>query len=228
VTDTEALPASGSGATRLDASPLKGVVRVRNERELTALIGEPVPRVRDKVRTHLHELDVAWLQASPLCLLGTSGPDGRCDVSPKGDPAGSLAYVLGPTTIALAERPGNRRADGYRNILGNPHVGTVFLVPGRGDTLRINGTAQLVSAAPFFDSMIVKGKRPLLALVIDVEEVFYHCAKAFLRSELWDPATWRPDSVPRRAEIAKVVDADERSLAELIAYYGPDYAKQLY
>lgn len=218
MTDTEPLSAVG----------LDDAVRVRDESELTALIGEPVPRVRDKVRTHLHELDVAWLRASPFCLVATSGRDGRCDVSPKGDPPGSLAHVLAPTTIALAERPGNRRADGYRNILQNPHVGTVYFVPGRGDTLRVNGSAQLVSAAPFFDSMQVKGKQPLLALVIEIEEVFYHCAKAFLRSELWDPATWRPESVPRRAEIAKVVDADERSLAELIAYYGPDYGRQLY
>jgi PPOX class probable FMN-dependent enzyme len=222
VTDTEALPAAGMDTV------LAGAVPVRDEDELTALIGEPLPRVRDKVRTHLHELDVAWLRASPFCLVATSGVDGRCDVSPKGDPPGSLAYVLGPTTIALAERPGNRRADGYRNILRNPHVGTVFFLPGRGDTLRVNGRAHLVSAAPFFDSMQVKGKRPLLALVVEIEEVFYHCAKAFLRSELWDPSTWRPEAVPSRAEIAKVVDADERSLAELIAYYGPDYGKQLY
>ena len=222
MTDTEALPAAR------DAAALDGAVVVRDESELTALIGEPVPRVRDKVRTHLHELDIAWLRASPFCLVATSDVAGRCDVSPKGDPPGSLAYVLGPTTIALAERPGNRRADGYRNILQNPHVGSVFFVPGRGDTLRVNGRAQLVSAAPFFDSMQVKGKLPLLALVIEIEEVFYHCAKAFLRSELWDPATWRPESVPRRAEIAKEVDADQRTLAELIAYYGPDYGKQLY
>jgi PPOX class probable FMN-dependent enzyme len=217
---------SDTGASPIPA--VVGAVPVQSEDELTALVGEPVPRVRDKVRTHLHEVDVAWLMASPFCLVATSSLDGRCDVSPKGDPPGLLAYVLGPTTIALAERPGNRRADGYRNILQNPHVGTVFFVPGRGDTLRVNGTAQLVSAAPFFDAMQVKGKRPLLALVIEIEEVFYHCAKAFLRSELWDPDTWNPDAVPPRAEIAKVVDADERSLAELIAYYGPDYGKRLY
>ena len=221
MTDIEAPPAGTAAA-------LDGAVRIRDVSELTALIGEPVSRVKNKVRTHLHELDVAWLQASPFCLVATAGIDGRCDVSPKGDPPGSLAYVLGPTTIALAERPGNRRADGYRNILQNPHVGTVFFLPGRGDTLRVNGRAELVSSAPFFDSMQVKGKRPLLALVIEIEEVFHHCAKAFLRSELWDPGTWNPDSVPRRAEIAKTVDADDRSLAELIAYYGPDYGKQLY
>ena len=218
MTDTESPPTAA----------LDGAVRVRDESELAALIGEPLPRVRDKVRTHLHEHDVTWLRVSPFCLVATSSKDGRCDVSPKGDPPGSLAYVLGPTTIALAERPGNRRADGYRNILQNPHVGTVFFVPGRGDTLRVNGRAELVSSAPFFDSMLVKGKRPLLALVIEIEEVFYHCAKAFLRSRLWDPATWQPESVPRRAEIAKEVDADERTLAELIAYYGPDYGNQLY
>ena len=96
-------------------------------------------------------------------------------------------HVIDERTIALAERPGNRRADGYRNVLQNPGVGLVFLIPGRGDTLRINGRARLVSDAPFFDEMVVKGHRPVLALVVEVDEVFHHCQKAFLRSGLWDP-----------------------------------------
>ena len=98
-------------------------------------------------------------------------------------------------TIAIAERPGNRRADGYQNVLANPHVGLLFLIPGRGDTLRINGRARLVADAPFFDEMIVKGHRPILALVVEIEEIFHHCAKAFLRSQLWQPETWE-DPVP--------------------------------
>ena len=98
--------------------------------------------------------------------------------------------VLDDTTIAIPERPGNRRADGFHNILTNPHVGLIYLVPGRGDTLRINGRARLVRDAPFFDDMVVKGHRPVLALVVEIEQVFYHCSKAFLRSKLWDPASW--------------------------------------
>lgn len=195
--------------------------------QLVALLGRPLPKVADKVRTSLHELDRQWLAASPFCLVATADADGRCDVSPKGDPAGRLAHVLDDTTIALAERPGNRRADGYRNILANPHVGLLFLIPGRSDTLRINGRARLVSAAPFFDDLEVKGHRPLLALVVEIEEVFHHCAKAFLRATLWDSATWT-DPVPPRPVIAHVLDAPEETLEGLTVYYGEQYAARLY
>ncbi|MFT4165329.1 MAG: pyridoxamine 5'-phosphate oxidase family protein [Microlunatus sp.] len=195
--------------------------------ELTALVGEPIQRVRDKVRPVLHELDRQWLAASPFCLVATSDADGRCDVSPKGDPAGQLAYVLDEQTIAIAERPGNKRMDGYRNVLANPHVGLIFFIPGRGDTLRINGRARLVRSADFFDAMIVKGHRPILALVVEIEEVFHHCAKAFLRSQLWQPETWR-DPLPPRPVIAKTLDAQDQTLAELTSYYGEQYREKLY
>ncbi len=173
--------------------------------ELRELVGEPSPRVAAKVRRTLGEVDRAWLARSPFCLVATAGVDGRCDVSPKGDPPG-FALVLDDTTLVLPERPGNRRVDGFLNVLANPHVGLLFMVPGRGDTLRVNGRARLVRDADFFDSLVVAGHRPLLALVVDVEEVFFHCSKAFLRSTLWDPGTWAPDAVPDRAEIAHTVD----------------------
>ena len=99
---------------------------------LTELVGEPNVRARNKVRTALHDLDRQWLAASPFCLVATSGADGSCDVSPKGDPPG-FTLVLDDRTIALPERAGNRRADGYRNVLANPHVGLLFAIPGRGD-----------------------------------------------------------------------------------------------
>ena len=126
--------------------------------------------------------------------MATSDADGNCDASPKGDPAGQLVHVIDDRTIALAERPGNRRADGYQNILSNPHVGLNFFIPGRGDTLRVNGRARLVSDAPFFDEMVVKGHRPLLAVVVEIDDIFFHCAKAFLRSGLWKPETWDPEA----------------------------------
>ncbi|MGZ4466113.1 MAG: MSMEG_1061 family FMN-dependent PPOX-type flavoprotein [Nocardioides sp.] len=197
--------------------------------QLVALLGEPLPRVRDKSRPALAARDRDWLAASPFCVLATASADGSCDASPKGDPAGRLVHVVDDVTIAIAERPGNRRADGYRNILGNPHVGLVFLIPGRGDTLRVNGRARLVSDAPFFDDMVVEGHRPVLAVVVDVEEVFHHCQKAFLRSGLWDPATWDPTGVvPRRAVLAHELDVPEKSLEELDAYYGPAYREGIY
>ena len=197
--------------------------------QLTGLIGEPLPATRNKEREALDEADVQWLQAAPFCVVATCDAEGNLDASPKGDPAGRLAHVIDNRTIALAERPGNRRADGYHNILANPHVGLIFLIPGRGDTLRINGRARLVSEAPFFDEMIVKGHRPLLALVVDIDTVFHHCAKAFLRSELWKPDTWQPESVPSRAELAKRLDKKDEDLDKLKVYYDEaNYRDQLY
>ncbi|MEV6812551.1 pyridoxamine 5'-phosphate oxidase family protein [Micromonospora sp. NPDC051296] len=202
-------------------------VEITSAAELTELLGTPAPRAAVKERTTLHERDRQWLAASPFCLVATAGADGSCDVSPKGDPAG-FALVLDDRTIAIPERPGNRRADGYRNILANPHVGLIFLIPGRTDTLRINGRARLLSDAPWFDEMVVKGHRPVLAVVVEIEQIFYHCAKAFLRSHLWQPETWPVDPLPSRARLIKEVEAPAETLTELERHYGPEYASKLY
>ncbi|UIJ35810.1 MSMEG_1061 family FMN-dependent PPOX-type flavoprotein [Allobranchiibius sp. GilTou73] len=169
--------------------------RVATPDALEALIGQPSERTRHKVRTELTDADLRWLAAFPFCVLATSDADGRCDASPKGDPAGSLVHVIDRRTVAIAERPGNRRVDGYHNILANPHVGMIFLVPGRSDTLRVNGRAQLVSDAPWFDRLTVRASRPVLAAVVQVEEVFGHCAKSLVRSGIWHPDGWAPQAV---------------------------------
>ena len=195
--------------------------------ELTELLGTPGRRALNKERRVLHARDRDWLAASPFCLVATADADGGCDVSPKGDPPG-FTLVLDESTIAIPERPGNRRADGYRNILANPHVGLIFLIPGRTDTLRINGRARLISDAPWFADMEVKGHRPVLAVEVAIEQIFYHCAKAFLRSELWKPETWQPDVLPTRPRLIKEVEAPAESLADLEHHYGPDYARKLY
>jgi PPOX class probable FMN-dependent enzyme len=195
--------------------------------ELEELLGEVSDVVRNKVRPHLHPLDRDWLAGSPLCFVATSNAAGDLDVSPKGDPAG-FAMVLDDATIAIPERPGNRRADGFHNLLENPHIGLIFVIPGRGDTLRINGTATLVRDAPWFDEMIVKGNRPILATVVKIDEVFYHCSKAFLRSKAWDADAWHPDAAPRRALIAHSIDRKGTPLEELEEYYGPSYGDKIY
>jgi uncharacterized protein len=200
---------------------------VTTEAELVALLGEPLPRVAAKDRARLDATHREWLAHSPFCLVATSDADGRCDVSPKGDPAG-FTLVLGPTTVALPDRPGNRRCDGFRNVLANPHVGLLYLVPGRGDTLRVNGQARLVRDAPYLDQMVVGGHRPRLALEVEVEQVFFHCSKAFLRAGLWSPDTWAPEAVPSRAVIAQRLERPEDSLDDLERYYGPRYAERLY
>jgi len=203
------------------------VAEITSEAQLRELLGEPIPRVATKDRPCLDEIDRRWLAASPFCMVATSAADGTCDVSPKGDPAG-FTVVLDDRTIALPERAGNRRADGFRNILGNPHVGLIYLVPGRDDTLRINGRARLVRDPDLLDCMVVKGHRPLLALVVDIEQVFFHCGKAFMRSALWHPETWSRDAVPSRARIAKAQERPDEPLEALEAYYGPAYAAGLY
>src|SRR5439155_21813217 len=116
---------------------------------------------------------------------------GRCDVPPKGDPAG-FVRVLDETHLVVHDRPGNKRLDGMRNILANPHVGLLFLVPGRGETLRVNGRACITRDADLLATLAVADKIPSLAIGVEVEEVFIHCAKAFKRSGLWEPARW-PD-----------------------------------
>jgi PPOX class probable FMN-dependent enzyme len=196
--------------------------------ELEAIVGTPMKAAAEKVRPSLDAIDRLWLEHSPLCLIGTSDAEGNLDVSPKGDPVGHLAHVIDDHTLAIPERPGNRRVDGYRNVLANPHVGLIFLVPGRGDTLRVNGRARLLREAPYFDEMVVKGHRPILALEVAIDEVFYHCAKAFMRSKLWQPETWDHEALPSTARIAKALTRKDTPLEELEAYYGPSYAEKLY
>jgi PPOX class probable FMN-dependent enzyme len=200
---------------------------ITSEAELREVLGVPAARVLTKERTALHERDREWLAASPFCLVATAGADGTCDVSPKGDPPG-FTYVLDDTTIAIPDRYGNRRADGFRNILANPHVGLLYLVPGRKETLRINGRARLIREAPFFDHMIVKGHRPDLALLVEIEQIFFHCMKAFMRSQLWEPQTWAPGALPSYARLVKSVQPTEETVEELEHRYGPGYAKGLY
>jgi uncharacterized protein len=204
-----------------------GYVPVSSEAELRDLLGEPAARSVTKERPRLHQRDREWLAASPFCLVATADAGGRCDVSPKGDPPG-FTYIIDDRTIAVPDRPGNRRADGFRNVLANPYAGTIYLVPGRAETLRINGRARLLRDAPFFDEMIVKGNRPRLALVIDIETIFFHCAKAFMRSKMWRPETWHPDVLPPHATIVKDVQDTPETLAELQRHYGPSYEDLLY
>ena len=207
------------------------VTEITTEVELRdALGGYASGRAVTKERTSLHPLQIEWLKTSPFCVLATSDAEGNCDASPKGDPAGQLIHVLDPQTIVIAERPGNKRADGYLNILANPHVGVLSLIPGRNDTLRVNGRARLVRDAPYFDDLVVKGKRPVLAIEIEIVQVFSHCAKAFMRSGLWDQSLWPSiEDIPSVAALCKAVQDTPETLEELEAYYAkPNYERMLY
>ena len=133
---------------------------------------------------HLDQHCRAIIAKSPFLLLGTSDTTGRCDVSPKGDYPG-FVRVLDDTTLAIPDLPGNNRLDTLTNLLHNPQVGLLFMIPGMHETLRVNGTVRLVRDAALLESLAFQGKRPKLAIVVEVQEVFSHCPKAFLRSQLW-------------------------------------------
>lgn len=173
--------------------------------ELREVVPEPHPSLWEKDIGRIDGSARTFIEASPFVLLATSGPEGTCDVTPRGDPAGSV-LVLDEHTLVIADRRGNRRLDAFRNILDNPHVGLLFVIPGRSDTVRVNGTARIVREAPFFDRLTVQGVRPVLALEVTVEELFLHCAKAFLRAGLWEPESWPdPASVPSVGRMAKAM-----------------------
>ena len=181
---------------------------IRKEPELRALLGEPAAIVRAKVADRLNDLTRRFVDLSPFVLLATSAPDGTCDVSPRGDPPG-FVRVLDERTLLLPDRPGNKLADSLRNVLRNPHVGLLFLVPGVGDTLRVNGRATLVTDEDLLAPCAVEGKMPKLGLRIEVDEVFTHCSKAFLRARLWDPETFVDRSeLPSSGEVHRSLNPD--------------------
>jgi len=159
---------------------------ITTEAALRAFLGEPSDLVRSKVSDRLNELTRRFVDRSPFVLLATSAGDGSCDVSPRGDPAG-FVHVSDERTLLVPERPGNRLADSLRNILHNPHVGLLFLVPGLGETLRVNGRARIVTDEEVLAPLAVEGKPPRLGLRVHVDQVFTHCPKAFIRSDLWNP-----------------------------------------
>jgi uncharacterized protein len=159
---------------------------IADEAALRAVIGEPNDVVPTKIAATLNRHTRRFVELSTFHLVATSAADGTCDVTPRGDPPGS-ARILDERTLLLPERPGNRLADALRNILENPHVGLLFLVPGVTDTLRVNGRATIVTDEELLAPCAVEGKIPKLGLLVDVAEVYTHCSKAFLGAQLWDP-----------------------------------------
>ena len=184
------------------------MTQLHGEDALEALLGEPTALVRAKVSDRLNELTRQFVDCSPFVLLATSAHDGTCDVSPRGDPPG-FVRVLDERTLLLPDRPGNRLADSLRNILANPNVGLLFVIPGVGDTLRVNGRAAVVTDEELLAPSAVENTVPRLGLRIEIDEVFTHCSKAFLRSRLWDPETFvERTELPSSGEIHQSLNPD--------------------
>nr|WP_255375719.1 MSMEG_1061 family FMN-dependent PPOX-type flavoprotein [Saccharomonospora sp. CUA-673] len=202
--DAAESPASGSGTgSAAGAAGSAGNAVVASEAELREVVEEPVEVISDKAAPALDAETRRFLEASPLFLLASGSREGTVEVSPRGD-EGAGALVLDERTIAFADRPGNRRVDSMRNMLRNPHVGMLFLVPGTDHTVRVNGTAAIVRDPEVLERFAVKGTPPELAVVVTVREVFVHCGRAFARSKLWDPATWpSPEGLPTTGALLK-------------------------
>ena len=173
---------------------------VASEAQLREVIGEPIARSVQKEITRLDVHCRALIASSPFVLIASSDASGRMDVSPKGDPAG-FVQVLDEETLAIPDRPGNRRADTFSNVLQNPGIGLIFLIPGKLETLRVNGRARIVRDSALRERMAMKGKVPELALVVTVEQAFIHCGKCMIRSQLWEKSSWPAlDELPSQAQ----------------------------
>ncbi|GLU48133.1 pyridoxamine 5'-phosphate oxidase family protein [Nocardiopsis ansamitocini] len=168
---------------------------VADHASLRALVGEAGQNVLDKDIGRIDRHAADFIARSPFVLLATSGPDGTCDVSPRGENPGGF-LVVDERTIAIPDRPGNRRLDSLTNLIDNPEAGLLFCVPGMEETLRVNGAAQIVTQASLLQQMAVNGRPPTLAIRLRVRELYFHCAKAFRRSGLWKPESW-----PDRSEL---------------------------
>jgi uncharacterized protein len=157
---------------------------VKTVPELREIMGYPNEVVTRKTIDHLDQHCLDFIKNSPFITIATSDSDGRLDVSPKGDPAG-FVKALDSCTLAIPDRPGNKKADTLTNIIQNPRIGLIFLIPGIKETLRINGSAQVVRDQIVLDLLVCNGKTPEFAIIVHVEEAFMHCAKCMVRSALW-------------------------------------------
>lgn len=200
--------------------------RIETEAELRALIGAPADVVCSKITDRLNALTRQYVDRSPFVCVATSDRDGNCDLSPRGDPAGFVT-VLDDRTLLLPERPGNRIADTLRNILANPHVGLLFLVPGVTETFRVNGRASLTTDPELLAPCAVEGKVPRLGILVEVDEAYTQCSKALLRSHLWDPDRFHtPADMPTNGEIHQAIRGGDFDAAAYDAERADRYARR--
>src|SRR5688572_18821705 len=163
--------------------------RITEEAALTAIIGEPMDFVRAKICSELNDAMREFIARSPLVFVSTIDAQGMLDVSPKGDPAG-FTYIDEEGNLLIPERLGNRLTFGFRNILRNAEIGLIYLVPNQLETLRVKGKASLHTDPDLLAQMEVGGKPALLYTRVEVNQCFFHCGKALVRSKLWDPENW--------------------------------------
>jgi PPOX class probable FMN-dependent enzyme len=200
--------------------------RIETETQLRDLIGTPAEVVCSKITDRLNPLTRQYVDRSPLVCVATSDAEGHCDLSPRGDPAG-FVRVLDERTLLLPERPGNRIADTLRNILVNPHVGLLFLVPGVTETFRVNGRASLTTDPELLAPCAVEGKVPKLGILVTVDEAYTQCSKALLRSNVWDVDRFlTPADMPTNGEIHRAIRGGDFDAAAYDAERAERYARR--
>jgi PPOX class probable FMN-dependent enzyme len=199
---------------------------IRDEEELRRIIGRPKAVVEAKLAGRLNELTRQFVERSPFVCVATAAPDAGLDVSPRGDPPG-FVRVLDDETLLLPERPGNRLADTMGNLLHDPRIALLFLIPGVSDTFRVNGLAQIVEDPELLTPSAVEGKVPRLGILVTVREAYTQCAKAILRSELWDPERHiSRDELPRNGEILRRISLPDLDVEEHESERAARYARR--
>lgn len=193
---------------------------------LRALLGEPSPFVQLKVGATVEPVAREFIGRSPFLLLATADARGTIDVSPKGDAPG-FVLVEDDGTLLIPDRKGNKLVFGLQNVLENPHVGVLFLVPGTNETLRVNGRAELTTDPAICERLAARGQPALLAIRVTADECFFHCAKAFLRSALWRPESWAPLAVSFGKLLAPKVGGDDAMAEQIDAAIADDYRDNL-
>ena len=185
---------------------------IETREQFRSIMGEPSDKVTRKSLSALDKHCGVFIGRAPFMLIASSDSNGNTDVSPKGDPTG-FVKILDDKTLAIPDRLGNKRADTIENVLQNPGVGLIFLIPGKTETLRVSGKAQVVRDEALRESMAVKGKSPDFVIIVTVEEAFFHCSKCMIRSKLWQAEHW-PDlqGLPRLAQT--MVDGGKLELTE--------------
>ncbi|MEI6662238.1 MAG: pyridoxamine 5'-phosphate oxidase family protein [Comamonadaceae bacterium] len=181
---------------------------IRTEEQLRKLIGEPAELTCAKISDRLNSVTRLYIERSPFICISTSDLSGNCDISPRGDPVG-FVRILDEGTLLIPDRPGNRIADSLRNMLDNPHIGLIFFIPGVSDTFRVNGRATITVDPELLTPSAVEGKPPKLGILVDIDEAYTQCSKAFLRSQLWDAQFHiDPSSMPTGGEVLRAIQGD--------------------
>lgn len=199
---------------------------IRSEAELREILGYAGHAAQNKVIPEIDDICRAFIEKSPFVLLGSTGVNGSMDVSPKGDPAG-FVQVMDSQTLLIPDRPGNRRGDTLSNLVQNPNIGMLFLVPGRRETLRVNGTAQIVRDEEVRQRFVMHGKIPMFVIAVTVKEAFFHCTKCVVRSGLWSSERENDELVSLGEAIIKHAKLD-LSVAEANVILAEDEKNGLY